>query len=143
MTTFRILIVDDDPGDVGLIRAAITEGRFPCETVVASDGSAALSYLRKEEPFQQAATPDLILLDINMPRLRGPCVLKAMKRDRALACIPVVMLTTSQSPDHVQECYDLGAMGYVTKPMDYGDFVNAVHTIQEYWLGLVSRPVAC
>ncbi|CAA7614650.1 response regulator [Magnetospirillum sp. UT-4] len=138
--SFHILIIDDDPGDVGLIKAAIAEGRFACGTDVAHDGVAALAMLRERVGTPGHGLPDLVLLDINMPRMRGPDVLKALKADEVLATIPVVMLTTSRNDKDIQASYDFGAAGYVTKPVDLESFVSAVHSIQEYWFGLVATP---
>jgi CheY-like chemotaxis protein len=139
--TFDILLVDDEPGDIELVKKALAEGRFPCRTSVARDGTEAMAFLRKESPvFERATTPDLVLLDLNMPRMNGREVLQAMKSDKRLAGIPVVVLSTSEADRDVKQSYDLGAAGFVTKPVDVDDLFSAIHTIQEYWFGTVRGP---
>ena len=139
--TFDILVVDDEPGDVELIRAAILEGRFVCRTSVARDGAEAMAFLRRSKPeFQQAPTPDLILLDLNMPRMNGREVLKAIREDATLARIPVVILTTSDVESDVLQTHDLGASGFVTKPVDIEKLFIAIHGVEDYWFGIVHGP---
>lgn len=138
---FEILIVDDEPGDVELIRSAIVEGRFICRTHVAEDGVEAMAFLRKEgAKFADAVTPDLVLLDLNMPRMTGREVLAAMREADHLARIPVVVLTTSDVERDVLQAYDLGASGFVTKPVDIDNLFRAIHGIQDYWFGVVRKP---
>ncbi|MBI5162887.1 MAG: response regulator [Magnetospirillum sp.] len=137
---FNILLVDDQPGDIELTRMAIAEGRFVCKTAIAKDGVEAMSYLRKEPPFANAVDPDLVLLDLNMPRMNGREVLQAMKADPVLARIPVVVLTTSDVERDVLSSYDLGAAGFVTKPVDVTRLFEAIHGIQDYWFGVVTNP---
>ena len=140
---FEILIVDDEPGDVELIRSAIVEGRFICRTHVARDGVEAMAFLRKDGPsYVDAVTPDLILLDLNMPRMTGRDVLKALQDEQKLARIPVVVLTTSEVERDVLQAYDLGASGFVTKPVDIEQLFHAIHGIQDYWFGVVRKPSA-
>ena len=139
---FEILIVDDEPGDVNLIRTAIVEGRFICNISVARNGVEALTFLRKEGPdHTDAVTPDLVLLDLNMPKLSGYDVLKALQADPRLARIPVVVLTTSEAERDVFQSYDLGAAGFVTKPVDIERLFTAIHGVQDYWFGVVRKPV--
>ncbi|EME71342.1 CheY-like receiver protein [Paramagnetospirillum caucaseum] len=138
---FEVLIVDDEPGDVELIRSAIVEGRFTCRTHVACDGVEAMAFMRKEGPaYAAAATPDLVLLDLNMPRMTGREVLAAMQSTGHLARIPVVVLTTSDVERDVLQAYDLGASGFVTKPVDIEQLYTAIHGIQDYWFGVVRKP---
>lgn len=138
---FEVLIVDDEPGDVELIRSAIHDGRFICRTHVACDGVEAMAFMRKEGPdYQDAVTPDLVLLDLNMPRMTGREVLAAMQSTDHLARIPVVVLTTSDVERDVLQAYDLGASGFVTKPVDIEQLFNAIHGIQDYWFGVVRKP---
>ena len=138
---FEILVVDDEPGDVELVRLALAEGRFLCRTSVAINGRQALAFLRKEAPAHaEAPTPDLVLLDLNMPQMNGREVLAAMKSDPALARIPVVVLTTSDVERDIAISYDLGAAGYVTKPVDFDQMFQAIHGIEEYWFAIVRRP---
>lgn len=139
---FDILIVDDEPGDVQLIRTAIIEGRFVCRTHMARDGIEAMAFLRNEPPdYTAAVTPDLILLDLNMPRMNGYDVLKAIQQDAKLARIPVVVVTTSDAERDVFLSYDLGASGFVTKPVDIEQLFPAIHGVQDYWFGVVRKPV--
>ena len=138
---FEVLIVDDEPGDIELIRSAIVEGRFICRTHVARDGVEAMAFMRKDGPdFAEAVTPDLVLLDLNMPRMTGREVLAAMQSTDHLARIPVVVLTTSDVERDVLQAYDLGASGFVTKPVDIEQLFNAIHGIQDYWFGVVRKP---
>ncbi len=138
---FEILIVDDEPGDVELIRSAIVEGRFICRTSVAGNGIEAMAFLHKDAPeHSDAVTPDLVLLDLNMPKMNGYDVLKAMQHDPKLARIPVVVLTTSDAERDVFQSYDLGASGFVTKPIDIEQLFSAIHGVQDYWFGVVRKP---
>ncbi len=141
MAPFDVLIVDDEPGDVELIRSAIGEGRFFCRTHVVSDGVEAMAFLRKEVPkYKDAVCPDLVLLDLNMPRMTGREVLAAMQADEQLSRIPVVVLTTSDVERDVLQAYELGAAGFVTKPVDIERLYEAVHGIQDYWFGQMRKP---
>lgn len=139
---FEVLIVDDEPGDVELIRTAIVEGRFVCRTHVVQDGVEALAFLRKEAPdFTGVPTPDLVLLDLNMPKMNGYDLLKTIQKDPRLTRIPVVVVTTSEAERDVFLSYDLGASGFVTKPVDIEQLFSAIHGIQDYWFGVVRKPV--
>jgi CheY-like chemotaxis protein len=138
---FELLIVDDEPADVELVRAAIREGHFLCRPHVARDGKDAMAFLRKEGACGGVPTPDLVLLDINMPRMNGLEVLKAMKADPALARVPVVVLTTSQGEQDIVQSYNLGAAGFVTKSIDVDKLFQAIHCIEEYWFAVVSSPL--
>lgn len=138
---FRILLVEDDPADAALAKRAIREGRILCDVRHVQDGEEALAYLRREPPrFADVPRPDLILLDLNMPRLDGRGVLKAVKQDEALRRIPVVVLTTSDADCDVEAIYRLGANSFVTKPMDLQDFFNVVAGLESYWFNIVKLP---
>ncbi|MBF0325895.1 MAG: response regulator [Alphaproteobacteria bacterium] len=138
---FNILIVDDEPGDIDLVRLALAEGRFLCHTMVAINGKEAMAVLRREAPrFTDAPTPDLVLLDLNMPQMNGREVLRAMKEDPLLANIPVVVLTTSDVERDIVASYDLGASGYIAKPVDMDQLFRAIHSVEEYWFCAVRRP---
>lgn len=140
-TPFHILLVEDDPADAGLAKRAIREGRILCDVHHAVDGVEALAYLRREgERYAGARRPDLILLDLNMPRLDGRGVLAAIKQDPALRGIPVVVLTTSDVDRDVEAIYGLGANSFVTKPLDLQDFFNVVTGLENYWFNIVRLP---
>ena len=139
---FNVLIIDDERGDVELIRSAIREGRYRCNIADVPDGIEGLAYLRRNSPvYQDAPTPHLVLLDLNMPRKNGREVLAEVKSDRSLARIPIVILTTSDAERDVAQSYDLGASGFVTKPVDIDELFEAIHGIQDYWFGTVQSPV--
>lgn len=136
--TYDILVVDDEIGDVELVKSALAEGPFPCRVTVAHDGLEAMAILRKEMPnFRNAPTPDLILLDLNMPRMNGREVLRALKADPELTSLPVVVLTTSEADHDTRTAYSLGAAGYVTKPLDIEQLFTAIHGIEDYWFRVV------
>ena len=135
-----ILLVDDDEGDVLLTKRALQNGKFINILQVAKDGVEALAYLRRKEPFAAAPRPDLVLLDLNMPRKDGREVLAEIKQDTALRSIPVVVLTTSDSDRDVFKMYDLQANCYVTKPVDLDQFTKIVREIRSFWLSVVQLP---
>ena len=138
--TIDILMVEDDPGDVRLTREALKGSKLLHSLNVVEDGVAALDYLRKAPPYQDAVRPDIVLLDLNLPRKDGREVLAAMKQDDALRAIPVVILTTSQAEEDVLRAYNLNANCYVTKPVDFDQFMRIVRTIEEFWLNVVTLP---
>ena len=137
----RLLIVEDEPGDARLMDLAMQKNAYRVELHGASDGHAALRFLRRESaPFSQAQRPDMILLDLKMPGLSGLEFLAALKQDQALRAIPVVVITTSALESDVSAAYRLGAAGYVLKPTDLNQFVAAIHKLGEYWFRLVRLP---
>ena len=136
----EILLVEDDPGDVRLTREALKEGKVRNALTVARDGVEALEVLRRQGPHARAARPDVILLDLNLPRMDGREVLKAIKSDEKLRRIPVVVLTTSSADEDVARSYDLQANCYITKPIDLDQFMKVVKTISEFWLEVVRLP---
>jgi chemotaxis family two-component system response regulator Rcp1 len=135
-----ILLVEDNPGDVRLTREALKEGRVYNEFNVVSDGVEALEYLRHQGKYKDAQWPDLILLDLNLPRKDGKEVLAEMKADPALKHIPVVVLTTSRAEEDVLRSYNLYANCYITKPVDLDQFIRVVQSIQDYWFTIVKLP---
>lgn len=138
---FDILLVEDDPGDAGLTKVALRQGKVHCRVHHVIDGVDAMAFLRRERPkYTEAPRPDLVLLDLNMPRMGGREVLKEIRSDESLKDIPVVVLTTSDVERDVENSYRLGANSYVTKPMDMDQFVAAVLAIEDYWFGLVRLP---
>ena len=136
----QILLVDDDTVDVRLTREALQEGKVFVEIQSVYDGMEAMAYLRREAPYSQAVEPDLILLDLNMPRKDGREVLDELKSDPALRHIPVVILTTSRADQDVIQTYDLGANAYVVKPVDLDQLVTIVQKIEEFWFSIVKLP---
>ena len=133
-------MVEDDPGDVRLTREALKGSKVLHSLNVVEDGVAALDYLRKAPPYHDAVRPDIVLLDLNLPRKDGREVLAAMKQDPVLRSIPVVILTTSQAEEDVLRAYNLNANCYVTKPVDFDQFVRIVRTIEDFWLTVVTLP---
>jgi chemotaxis family two-component system response regulator Rcp1 len=136
----HILLVEDNPGDVDLTVKALQDGKLKNEISVACDGEEALRYLRRQGQHGQAVRPDLILLDLNLPRMDGREVLAAIKADSALRDIPVVVLTSSAAERDIVESYKLQANCYVTKPVDLEQFLTVVKTLEQFWLEVVQLP---
>lgn len=136
----HILLVEDNPGDVRLTREALRESKLLNELAVASDGVEALAMLRRQGDYSDATTPDLILLDLNLPRLDGREVLQAVKEDPVLRRIPVVVLTTSEAEQDILRAYDLHANCYIVKPVDLEQFLHVVRSIEDFWLTIVKLP---
>jgi chemotaxis family two-component system response regulator Rcp1 len=135
-----ILLVEDNPGDVRLTIEVLRDGKIGNRLNVAADGVEAMNYLRRRGGYRNASRPDLVLLDLNLPRMDGREVLAEIKNDRALKRIPVVVLTTSSADADVSRSYDLQANCYITKPVDLPQFVNVVRHIQDFWLTIVRLP---
>ena len=139
---FDILLVEDEPADAHLVRSALKEGKVLCHLHHVEDGIEALAFLRREgERYREAQKPDLILLDLNMPRMNGREFLAAVKADELLRGIPVVILTTSDVERDVEASYHLGAAGYITKPVDMEQFIDAVRQLGDYWFVLARLPL--
>jgi CheY-like chemotaxis protein len=136
----EVLLVEDDPGDVLMTREALQDTTVANRLSVVSDGVEALAYLRREAPFADAVRPDLVLLDLNLPRRDGREVLKEIKTDEDLRQIPVVVLTTSQAEEDIRRSYELHANAYVTKPVDFDRFISVVRKIDEFFVGVVELP---
>ena len=136
----EILLVDDNPADVRLVREALYESRLRNELHVVGDGEEALAFLRREAGFADAPRPDLVLLDLNLPKKNGREVLAEMKSNKMLKDIPVVILTTSNSDRDVLESYDLCANCYVRKPVQFQAFVEVVQSIENFWFKIVTLP---
>ncbi len=136
----EVLLVEDNPGDVRLTQEALKSGNGGTRLHVVRDGVEAIAFLRRTGGFGDAVRPDLILLDLNLPRMDGREVLSEIKDDRDLRTIPVVILTTSKSDDDISRAYALHANCYMTKPVDFDEFVALVQKIQEFWLSSVSLP---
>ena len=136
----EVLLVEDDPGDVLMTQEAFEEHKVRNKLSVVSDGEEALAYLRREGKFADAPRPDLILLDLNLPRVDGREVLAVIKDDADLRRIPVVVLTTSQADEDIQRSYSLHANAYVTKPVDFERFIAVVRQIDEFFVSVVKLP---
>lgn len=136
----EILLVEDNPGDVRLAKEGLKECKLLNNLSVVGDGVEAMAYLRKEGKYASAAQPDLILLDLNLPRKDGREVLAEIKSDERLKRIPVVILTTSQAEEDVLRSYGLHANCYITKPVDLEQFVKIVQSIHEFWFRIVRLP---
>ena len=136
----EILLVEDNPGDVRLTIEGLREGKVRNNLHVARDGVEALAFLRREGDFADAVRPDLILLDLNLPRKDGREVLADIKSDPALKTIPVVVLTTSRAEQDVLHSYELQANCYITKPVDLEQFITVVKSIEDFWLTIVTLP---
>ena len=137
-----ILLVDDNPGDVRLTREALKEGKVRNELHVVQDGVEALAFLRRQGNYRDAIRPDLVLLDLNLPRKNGREVLAEIKADPDLRRIPVVILTTSQAETDIVKAYDLHANCYITKPVDLDQFLTVVQAIEDFWVTIVKLPAA-
>ena len=135
-----VLLVEDDPGDVLMTREAFADNKVANRLAVVSDGVSAMEYLRKQGPYADVPTPDLILLDLNLPRMDGREVLEVLKRDEVLRRIPVVVLTTSEAEEDVLRSYTLHANAYVTKPVDFDRFIDVVRQIDEFFVSVVRLP---
>jgi len=138
--TIEILLVEDNPGDARLTLEAFKEGKVLNHFTVMKDGVEALAYLRRQGPYAAAKAPDLILLDLNLPRKSGREVLIEVKADERLKTIPVVVLTTSADEQDVARAYSQHANCYITKPVDLEQFLRVVHSIEDFWLTLVRLP---
>ncbi len=136
----EILLVEDDPGDVLMTQEAFTDYKIANRLNVVSNGEDAIAYLRKQGRFVEAVTPDLVLLDLNLPRRDGREVLLDIKGDPHLRRIPVVILTTSEAEEDVIAAYDLHANAYVRKPVDFDQFVAAVRAIDDFFITVVRLP---
>ena len=139
--TIEILLVEDNPGDARLTLEAFKEGRVLNNLTVLKDGVEAIAYLRREAPYAAAKTPDLILLDLNLPRKSGREVLMEIKADERLRTIPVLILTTSADERDVMGAYNDHANCYITKPVDLDQFLRAIQSIESFWLSVVRLPV--
>lgn len=136
----EILLVEDNEGDIRLTIEAFKEAKIRNHIRVVRDGEEALAYLKKEAGYADMQTPDIILLDINLPKVDGKEVLHELKNDPMLKSIPVIMLTTSSAESDVQESYANHANSYVIKPVDLDKFMEVIRSIEEYWISIVKLP---
>ena len=136
----EILLVEDNEGDVGLVEEVFEDAKIRNTLHVAEDGEEAMLFLNKEKPFANAPTPDIILLDLNLPQKDGREVLEEIKTDDKLKRIPVVVLTTSKAEEDIVKSYDLHANSYITKPVDFDQFIKVIKSIEDFWLEVVRLP---
>jgi chemotaxis family two-component system response regulator Rcp1 len=136
----EILLIEDNPGDVRLTREALRDAKVVNDLTVVSDGAEAIDFLRRKGRYAAANRPDLILLDLNLPRKDGREVLEEIKQDPELKRIPVVIITSSKAEEDVLRSYNLHANCYVIKPVDFEQFVAVVKSIENFWMGIVKLP---
>jgi len=140
MKSIHILLVEDNEGDILLTSEALEEGKILNKLSVVRDGKEVVDFLEKEEKYVKAITPDLILLDVNLPKMNGHEVLKFVKQHKDFRQIPVIMLTTSSSKEDIDSSYRNYANCYITKPIEVDDFMKALNQIEEFWVNLVKLP---
>jgi len=136
----HILLVEDNPADIRLTQEALEESKLFCKLSTVYDGEAAMEFLRREGQFKNETRPDLIILDLNLPKKDGREVLREIKKDENLKSIPVVILTMSKSDEDTMMAYNLYANCYITKPLDFNQFIKVVKSIQDFWFTIVKLP---
>lgn len=136
----KILLVEDNPGDIRLTREALNEGRIINEIIVARDGVDALDYIYCRGKYTDSPKPDIILLDLNLPKLDGREVLRIIKEDNDLKRIPIIVMTTSKAEEDILKSYNLHANCYITKPIDMEQFLGAIRLLEDFWLSIVILP---
>jgi len=136
----NILLIEDNPGDVRLTQEAFKEGSISLNLDVVMDGVEAINFLRKQAPFEDATSPDLILLDLNLPKKDGREVLQEIKADEGLKRIPVVVLTTSNAETDILKSYNLRVNCYINKPVDFDKFFDIIQKIEDFWLSTAILP---
>jgi CheY-like chemotaxis protein len=140
METIHILLVEDNEGDILLTQDALEEAKILTRLSVVKDGKEAIDFLTRQQKYLDAELPDLILLDVNLPKKNGHEVLRQIKGDDALKCIPVIMLTTSSTERDINLAYNNYANCYITKPVEASDFLSIVNTIENFWIAVVKLP---
>lgn len=136
----NILLIEDNEGDILLTEEAFKEGKFSNKLTIVRDGEEAIRYLQKDEPYTNAPTPDMILLDINLPKINGKEVLRFIKNNNQLKSIPVIILTTSAAERDIDESYNRHANCYIIKPVRFDSFLSVVQSIENFWLSIVTLP---
>ncbi len=136
----QVLLVDDNPADVGLAREALAGGRHQSRIDDVADGEEAVAFLHRAGPYANAVRPDLVILDLNLPKKDGRAVLAEVKAERDLRTIPIVVFSTSRAMLDIARSYELGANCYVSKPGNLDDYFAAVRSIEEFWFGSASLP---
>ena len=137
MDQLKELLVEDNPGDTELTRQALASSKLSIDLAALDDGEKALKYLRKEPPYQKACRPDLVLLDLDLPKLSGGEVLREIKTDKNLKSLPVIVLTSSEEETEISRCYAEGANCYIVKPVDFRSFMHVVGLVEEFWFSVV------
>lgn len=140
MSSVNILLVEDNPGDIRLTKEVLKGGKIRNNLYVATDGEEALLYLKRIGQYANAVVPDIILLDLNLPKKDGREVLAEIKADPNLMCIPVIVLTTSAAEQDILNMYSQHANCYITKPVDFNQFINVIRLIENFWLTIVKLP---
>ena len=140
MKAVQILMVEDNPGDIELSRQALKQGKLLNDLHVVENGEAALDFLYQRGEYADAVRPDLILLDLNLPKVSGRDVLKQVKADKNLAAIPLIVLSSSEDANDIKETYELNANSFVTKPVQVEDFITVVNSIEQFWIEIVKLP---
>jgi CheY-like chemotaxis protein len=136
----EVLLVDDNPADMDLTKEVLGKSKWHFHVHAVNDGAEAISFLRREGKYEKVPSPDLMVLDLNLPRKDGRQVLAEVKADRSLAKIPVIIFTTSQASTDIMRCYQLGANCYLRKPGNLADFVAIVKSMADFWLGYACLP---
>jgi len=136
----EILLVEDNPGDIRLTREALKDGKINNNINVVMDGEQAIEYLKRQNGYANSISPDLILLDLNLPKLSGREVLEIIKNDDALKHIPVIILTTSKAEEDILQSYQHYANCYITKPVDFDQFSEVVKQLEDFWFSIVKIP---
>lgn len=140
MRIIDILLVEDNPGDIRLTKEVLKEGKIKNMLSVVNDGEEAINFLKKNGKYKDAISPDLILLDLNLPKKNGREVLIQIKSDPELSSIPVIILTTSDAENDIISTYASHANCYITKPVDFNQFINVIRVIEDFWLTIVKLP---
>ncbi|MGV0027402.1 response regulator [Phormidesmis priestleyi] len=136
----QVLLVEDNPGDAHLTKIALADGKMHINLSIVEDGVEAIAFLRRQGKYAEAPHPDLILLDLNLPKKDGREVLEEIKADQLLKRIPVVILTTSQAEEDILKAYNLCANCYIAKPVDFDQFITIVQSIEDFWFTIVKLP---
>ncbi len=136
----EILLVEDSPSDTALTKEALEAGKIVNNLNCVIDGVEAMDYLRRKGKYAKATRPDLIMLDLNLPRKDGREVLRELKKDESLRTIPVIVLTTSRADKDILQSYELNCNCYITKPVDFEHFIGVVKSIEQFWLTVVTLP---
>lgn len=140
MESINILLVEDNKGDIELTRESLSRGKLKNRLTVVEDGESALNYLFKRAPYADVMRPDIVLLDLNLPKVSGRDILKALKQDESLNDIPVIILSSSQDAFDIKEAYQLHANCFVSKPVSLSSFIQVVQSIESFWINIVKLP---